>query len=138
MRGPIDYVVIGFKGNKFNGEILNALSEAVQNGTIAVLDMALVAKDADSKIVSMELSQVDDEVIADFAKDKGVESGLINEEDIAEIGEILEPDTSAGLLVIEQVWAKGLKQAIVNNNGFLIAEGRIHPDAAEEIDKEDK
>lgn len=138
MRGPIDYVVIGFKGNKFNGEILNALGEAVQKGTIAVLDIALVMKDKDSQLASMELSEINDEVIATFAKDKGIESGLITDEDIAEIGEILEPDTSAGLLIIEQVWAKDLKKAIMDNNGFLIAEGRIHPDAADEINKEDK
>ncbi len=138
MRGPIDYIVVGFKGNKFNGEILNALGDAVANGTIAVLDLALIMKDKDDQVVSMELSEIEDPMIAEFAKSKGISSGLIADEDVAEIGEILEPDTAAGLLVIEHTWAKGLKKAIMDNNGFLISEGRIHPDAEAELNKEDK
>ncbi len=138
MRGPIDYVVIGFKGNKFNGEILNTLSEAVAKGTIAVLDLALIMKDSAGQVASMEMSEIDDPIVAEFAKAKGIDSGLISDEDVDEIGEILEPDTAAGLLIIEHLWAKDLKSAIIKNNGFLISEGRIHPDAADEINKEEK
>ena len=60
----------------------------------------------------------------------------MSEDDIQEVGELLEDNSSAGLLVIEQLWAKGLKQAIIAANGTLLSEGRIHPEASEELSKE--
>ena len=69
-----------------------------------------------------------------FATSNGVSGDLIGDDDLDEAGELLENGTSAGLLIIEQLWAKDLKQAIINTNGTLIAEGRIHPDASRELD----
>lgn len=133
MRGPIDFIIVGFKENKFNGEILKALEKATSDGTIAVLDLALVMKDDNGAVTSLELSQIDDTVIAEFAKAKNITSGMILDDDVAEVADILENGNSAGLLVIEHLWAKGLKKAIVDAGGELIAEGRIHPDAEKEL-----
>lgn len=131
MRGPIDYIVVGFSVNNFTGEILKELEAASQNKTISVLALALIARDNEGSVAS--LSVTDEEtlkLIADFDLDQG----LITDEDIAEVGELLEDNSSAGLLIIEHLWAKGLKQAIVNANGVLISEGRIHPEASKELD----
>lgn len=133
MRGPIDYIIVEFKTNNFTGEILEELSKVVQDGTIAVLDIAMIAKDASGEVAALELSDIDDASITTFAKDNSVESGLIGDDDIAEVAELMDDDSSVGLLVIEQLWAKGLKKAILNADGVLLAEGRIHPEAAEEI-----
>ncbi len=133
MRGPIDFIIVGFKENTFNGEILKALEKATNDGTIAVLDLALVMKDEKGEVTSLELSQIDDTVISEFAKAKNISSGMISDDDIAEVAEILTDGSAAGLLVIEHLWAKDLKQAIVNAGGELIAEGRIHPDAEKEL-----
>ncbi len=133
MRGPIDFIIVGFKENKFNGDILKALEKATSDGTIAVLDLALVMKDANGEVTSLELSQIDDTVNAEFAKAKNISSGMISDDDIAEVADKLENGSSAGLLVIEHLWAKGLKKAIMDAGGELIAEGRIHPDAEKEL-----
>jgi hypothetical protein len=42
-------------------------------------------------------------------------------------------NTSGALLMIEHLWAIPLKQAIINANGTLVADGRIHPEAAAEL-----
>ena len=138
MRGPIDFIIVEFKKAKFKGEILKALEKVTSDGTIAVLDLALIAKDKEGNVAAVELDQIDDEVITEFAKAKGLESGMVGDDDIAEVADLLENDTAAGLLVIEHLWAKDLKKAIINAGGTLMAEGRIHPDAAVELDKEDK
>jgi uncharacterized membrane protein len=138
MRGPIDYIVVQFKGNNFKGEILEELIKAADSGAIAVLDLAVITRDTDGNVVSAELASMDDPVVKKIV---GARSGdsLITDEDVAEIGELLDDDSAAGLLIVEQLWAKGLKQAILNANGTLLAEGRIHPEAAKELDqKEDK
>jgi len=130
MRGPIDFIIVEFPKNDFKGEILTELSTAVQDGTIAVLDLSLVTKDAEGNVTAMGIS--DGEVFGEYV---GAHStGLIRSEDIAEMGEVMNNDSSAGLLIIEQLWAKGLKQAIINAGGVLVADGRIHPDAYNEIE----
>lgn len=134
MRGPIDYIVVAFEGDNFNGEILDALGVAMENGTIDVLDLAVIAKDVDGEVSSLEIASIESDVIKELAAKKNSEGELITEEDIEEVGEILENDTAAGLLIIEQLWAIDLKKAIINANGTLVAEGRIHPDAAKELD----
>jgi uncharacterized membrane protein len=135
MRGPIDYIIVGFEGNNFKGEILSELKKAIDNGTIAVLDLALIVKDKAGNVEALELSTLDNEVVKQVIGSKS--GALITDEDIEETGEVLENNTSAGLLIIEQLWAKGLKQAIKNANGVLVAEGRIHPDANEEINQKE-
>ena len=58
---------------------------------------------------------------------------MVDSDDINEVGDLLETNTAAGFLVVEQLWAIPLKQAIINANGTLLAEGRIHPEAAAEL-----
>jgi uncharacterized membrane protein len=135
MRGPIDFIIVEFKENKFEGKILKALEKASNDGTIAVLDIGMIVKDGKGKVSSLELSQIDDSIITEFAKSKNISSGLIADDDIAEVAELLDNNSSAGLLVIEHLWAKDLKKAIIDANGTLLAEGRIHPDAEAEINK---
>lgn len=125
MRGPIDYIIVGFDGNNFTGEIIKELEKAVASGAIAVLDLSVISRDADGNVTTAELADMSGLQIL---------GGLISDEDIQEAGELLEDNTTAGLLIVEQLWAKGLKQAIINAKGVLIDEGRIHPEASKELD----
>lgn len=129
MRGPIDYIVVGFTGNKFKGDILAQLTTSVEQGVISVLDLAVIAKAEDGSVAKVELVDVEGlETILPANREE-----LINEDDIAEIADVLDENCSAGLLIIEHLWAKGLKQAILDADGVLLAEGRIHPDAYAEV-----
>ena len=136
MRGPIDYIVVGFEGNNFKGEILDALADVTEKGIIDVLDLAVIVKDENGDVASMELADFDNDVIKAIAEAKGSDGELITDEDVEEIGSILENDTAAGLLIIEHLWAKPLKKAIIDAGGELIVDGRIHPEAAQELDAE--
>lgn len=133
MRGPIDYIIVGFTENNFSGAILKELAAASEQGTIAVLAIALVARDKDGNVAAVEALGGDPEV-QKLAGSLNLDQGLISDEDIEEVGELLEDNTSAGLLIIEQLWAKGLKKAIIDANGVLLDEGRIHPEASQELD----
>ncbi|GMR05813.1 MAG: hypothetical protein BMS9Abin25_0388 [Gammaproteobacteria bacterium] len=134
MRGSIDYIVVAFDGNNFDGSILEALSDSMEKGIIDVLDIAIILRDENGQVASMEVSNVDSEIVQIVAQAKETNGDLITTEDIAEIGELLEDNSSAGLLIIEQLWAKPLKKALIDANGTLIAEGRIHPEAALELE----
>ena len=48
--GPVDYAIIAFPGNQFEGEIAPALSDLVEAGTIRLIDAAFVGKDENGEI----------------------------------------------------------------------------------------
>ena len=134
MRGPIDYIIVNFNKPQFEGKVIEELQRAVEAGTIAVLALSVISHESDGTV--KELAIDEDGVL--FESLTISDSALIDEDDIREVGELLEPDTAAGLLVIEHLWAKGLKRAIVSTGGVLVAEGRIHPEAANEIEQTEK
>ena len=123
--GPVDYAVIAFPGNRFRGEIAPAISELVDAGTIRVIDIAFVGKDADGDAVAMELTELDADVQAGLDK-VGIEvGGLFNEDDLMDIAEGLEPNSSAAVLVWENVWARKVTQAMRDAGGELVAFERL-------------
>jgi len=52
--GPVEYVVIEFPGNQFNGEVAPALARLVESGTVRIIDLVFVLKDADGNVTSLE------------------------------------------------------------------------------------
>ncbi len=138
MRGPIDYIIVGFEGNKFDGSVLKALGDAIDAGTIDLIALAVISKDKDGAITALDIANVGDAYAVEFATKYKPDSKDITDDDINEMSDLLENNTSAGLLVIEQLWAKPLKKALLDANGVLVAEGRIHPDAAAELSEGSK
>jgi hypothetical protein len=123
--GPVDFAIFAFPGNQFRGEIAPALADLVEAGTVRIIDLAFVGKNDDGDIVAFELTDIDPEVRAGL-ENLGVEvNGLLNEDDIRSVGETLEPNSSAALLVWENVWARQVKQAIMNAGGELVDFQRI-------------
>jgi hypothetical protein len=118
--GPVEYMIVAFPGNRFKGEIIPELQNLVDAGTINVIDLAFVIKDAEGNMAALEAGDLDSDVGAAFAKLGGVNGGLLNQEDLEAAAEELEPNSSAALLVWEDVWATKLRDAIVNAGGGLL------------------
>lgn len=129
MLGPIDYVAISFKGNNFDGSILSELEKATESGAIRVVDILFVIKDSEGNITVAEVEDQSDDLkaVAQATGHVG-DLPLLTEEDVNKLGSSMDNDTSAGVLVIEHLWAKGLKKALIDAGGTLLAEGRIHAD----------
>jgi uncharacterized membrane protein len=127
--GPVEYIVLGFPGNQFSGEIAPALAQLVESETIRILDLVFIAKDADGEIVAVE---VEDHHLAEaFGAIDGEIGGILSPDDIEHAGEALEPNSSAALLVWEDLWATPLVTALQNSGGVLIEGGRIPHDIIE-------
>jgi hypothetical protein len=122
--GPVDFAVVAFPGNRFRGEIGPALADLVDAGTIRIIDIAFAGKDGDGNAVAFELTDLDDDVQASLEK-AGIEvQGLLNDEDLVSIAEELEPDSSAAVIVWENVWARKVTQAMRDAGGILVTFGR--------------
>ncbi len=133
MRGPIDYIIVGFEGNKFNGSVLKALGDALEQGVIGVVALSMLVKDETGNVTTLNVADTADEYLVEMTEKYGKDAIGVDQSDIDEVADLIENNCSAGLLVVEQLWAKPLKKALIDANGVLIAEGRIHPEAAAEL-----
>jgi hypothetical protein len=134
MKGPVDFIIVGFDGNNFNGSILKELQDSVEKGIINVISLAVVAKDSEGNLSRLNAS--DNFAQFDFLSSALANEHLVNEDDIDEVGELLDNNSAAGVLILEHLWAKGLKQAIIDANGYLIAEGRLRSEVINELEGE--
>lgn len=122
--GPVEYAVFRFPGNHFSGEIVPALTELVENGTIRIIDLVFIMKDAEGEVEGFEIEDIPDDVPG-LGELTGDALSLLNEEDVELVAEQLPNDCSAALFVFEDVWAERLTSAIRGADGELLASERI-------------
>jgi uncharacterized membrane protein len=130
--GPIDFIALEFPGNQFKGEILPDLLELVDNETIRIIDLVTVTKDQNGQVTVRELREFDPGHVEVFNPLKAEVNQMITESDIAAIAENLADNSTAGLMLIENLWAKKTKQAMLDANGRLLLFERIPHDVVEE------
>jgi hypothetical protein len=126
--GPVDVYVIGFPGNKFTGQIVPAIMDLVQAGTIRVLDVLFVLKDADGVVTSLSIEDLDPDLGPAFVEIEVSDHGVLNEEDAEEISEDLEPNSSALLIAYENTWMEPLVAAFASADAVVIDQIRIPAD----------
>lgn len=123
--GPVEYMVVAFPHNRLEGKIAPALRELTDAGTIRVLDLAFVMKDEEGSVFATELEDEDSDIGKAFRAVEAEAGQLISEDDLLAVGEELEPDSSAAVLVWEDVWATKLKGAIRQAGGVLLDLERV-------------
>ena len=121
--GPVEYIIVGFPGNEFNGKIAPELIALVESETVRILDLIFIGKDAEGNVVSFEIDDLD--ALAGFADLDGEVGGLIGAEDIEFAAAQLEPNSSAALLIWEDRWAAPFAQAVRDSGGVLLQGARI-------------
>ncbi len=129
--GPVDYAVLVFPGNQFKGDIVPAISDLVETGVIRLIDAAFVGKDENGEVVAMELTELAPDVQEAFDALNIEVTGLFNDEELLAIGQEFELNTSAAVLVWENVWARKVAQAIRDAGGELVAFERVPHDVVE-------
>ena len=123
--GPIDFIVVEFPANEsnFTGEMVEELLKLVEAGMIRVVDVLILVKDADGVVDAMELSDLDnlgplEMLAAELAE-------LLAEEDVIHLAAAMDPGSTAGVLIWENLWAAPFAAAARRSGGQLIADGRI-------------
>jgi hypothetical protein len=121
--GPVEYIVVGFPGNKFTGDIAPEFIALVQAGTVRVLDLIFIGKDEDGSVLAFEIDEL--EGIDAFEQLEGEFGGLIGPKDIEFVASKLAPGSSAALLLWEDVWAAPFAKALRDSGGILLEGARI-------------
>ena len=123
--GPIDFVVVEFPANEsnFTGAMVEELLKLVEAGLIRVVDVLILVKDADGVVDALELSDVDD--LGPLEALEAELAELLAAEDVAKLAEAMDPGSTAGVLIWENLWAAPFASAVRHSGGQLIADGRI-------------
>ena len=140
--GPIQMLTLAFPGNRFKGEILPELDRLKSEGTVRVIDLLMVRKDPQGKVMVTTASDLDFAeataigsyfgALAGFAAagPEGFECGAIagaaeladghvfDEDDVFRVTQALEPDMSAVMILLEHTWARELLDAVARADGI--------------------
>lgn len=122
-NGPIEVLVLGFPGNQFSGEIIPELARLVAGRQIAILDLKFVAKALDGQVVTLEAVDAGNEEWAELIVSDSAD--YVEDEDFQDVADMLEPGSSAAILVFEHLWAKSLTSALIGAGGVLLFNARI-------------
>ena len=126
--GPVSYLVVEFPGSRMTGEGFPILVDLVDRGAIRILDLVFVSRDLEGMTTRIELSDLDGDGKLDLSVFQGVSSGLLDDSDIADAGAVLDPGSSAGILIFENRWAAPFIEALRRSGAEPIAAGYIAPD----------
>jgi len=123
--GPVDWIVVEFPGSKFKGEMAPILDDLVGRGLIRILDLLILKKYDDGSLEAFEVSDLDEGELGEL---RSYETGLamvLSEQDVTDLAATIEPGSSAGVLVWENLWAAPFATAVRHAGGQLVASGRI-------------
>jgi hypothetical protein len=123
--GPIDYLALEFPKAKITGQGMLILLDLVDRGIIRILDLRFVVRGADGSFAAVAIADLDGDGTLDLAIFEGVESGLLDDDDLSEAAALIAPGSAAGLLVYENTWAASFVTAMRNAGGEVVSNGRI-------------
>ncbi len=123
--GPIDYIVVEWTGKQPTGEALPHLIDLIDRGIVRLIDIVFITKDADGTVARLEINSLG----AEFAIFDGAATSLLDDSDLAEAATVIDPGSSAAVLVWENAWAAPFATSVRNGGGRLVASGRIPVDA---------
>jgi hypothetical protein len=123
--GPVDYIVVEFPAGarNFTGEMAEELLALIDAGTIRVIDVLILTKNEDGSVESMELSDVGE--LGELQALEAQLAELLAAEDVEHLAAAMEPGSTAGVLIWENLWAAPFASAARRSGGQLIANGRI-------------
>jgi len=123
--GPVDYVVVEFPAGakNFTGEMAAELVKLVDAGTIRVIDVLILDKNEDGSVDVTELSDIDQ--LGELQTIEAELAELLAADDVAHLAAAMEPGSTAGVLIWENLWAAPFASAARRSGGQLIADGRI-------------
>ena len=127
--GPLEVLVIECPGDKLKSDIVLALTSAVDGGSLRIIDVTFVYKDAQGNLSSYELAELEEhELVAYDVVDET--RGLLSVGDIAKIGARVSPNSSAVLMVVEHAWTAYLEQGVLAASGRIVVHERVATDVA--------
>ncbi len=125
--GTVDLIVIGFPDGVPNAGEFTQLVELVEAGTLRILDLEFVKRDAvGSRIVELDDLPPIDGLDKEFWS--GVSSHLLDTEDLEALTQDMTEGELATVLLVEHQWLSKLVDDWATSGARIIAETGVSPD----------
>jgi hypothetical protein len=123
--GPVDYIIVEFPAgaSNFTGEMAKELLALVDAGTIRLIDILILTKNEDGTVNATELSEIEN--LGELQKVEAELAELLAADDVLHLAAAMDPGSTAGVLIWENLWAAPFASAVRRSGGQLIANGRI-------------
>ena len=126
--GPVELIVVEVRGGRFSTDILPALRDLVARDTVRIIDLAFVHRDPQGAVTTSEMADLDVSGLEALAPMVSELSGLLAEEDLADLGELLKPGATAGVMLLEHHWARRLDEDLRRMRGKVLLHLRVPRD----------
>lgn len=130
--GPVEYLVVAFPDGNINEDIAPELASLVDRKVIRLLDLVFVTKDFEDDVTVLEFDELNN--LTGFAEIDAEVGGWIGPDDIDYVAADLDPGSAAAILLVEDLWAGQLADAVARSGGLLADGGRIPADLVAEAD----
>lgn len=129
--GPLEYIVIDFPGAELRDDIVPALADLVSSQAVRILDLMVVTKDANGVAATVEYEDLPS--APGLADIDGDVTSVLSEDDAAEVAATMAPDSSALVILWEDVWARSFADAVLRASGRISDGARIPHDVAVKV-----
>ena len=133
---PLEYALIEFTGNKFSGRIVPELLDLAEREIVRFVDIVFLSKDKDGATSTIELNDLDPELYSAFVPIGEHAANIFTEGDLEKMASELDSNTSAALLLWENVWTDNLRRAVAAADGKLVARGQIPVEKVEQFKRD--
>ncbi len=130
---PLEYALVGFEDPTFSGGIVPELLRLSNSGIVRIVDIIFIQKDEGGAAHSIELNDLDPDLYGAFVPFGEHVSRLFNQEDLEKAATWMPANTAAVLLLWENVWSAGLRDAIQDAGGVLLERAQIQPEVVAEF-----
>jgi len=133
---PAEYALIVFEGTNLSGKIVPELLDLAERGIVRYVDIVFIQKDPDGSTRKVELNDLDEESYRLFVPLGEAVESLFTEDDLNQAANMLPKNSSAALLLWENLWAENIRKAITDSGGKLVDRGQIPAEAVEQVRQE--
>lgn len=127
--GPVELVVLTFPGERADPGVVESVKDVVSRGYVTVLDLVYLTRTQDGRLLTTDF---DENLDATGLSPLDVHGqALLSEDDIDLVREVLEPGTSAALILYEETWARSVARATRAAGGEVALHVQLPRDTVE-------
>jgi uncharacterized membrane protein len=149
--GPVQLLVVGYGEDAvFDGAVLDELHRLSEHDIVRLVDLLVVTKDLNGNIAQVEISDrpelqkygavagallglgaggEDGMVLGAEAGAEAMADGkMYDPDEVWLLAEQIPPGMTAAIAMLEHRWAIPMRDAILGNNGVVLADEWIHPE----------
>ncbi len=126
--GPVEILLIEVAGDPLDPDLWDLVAEQVDADRLRLLDVVILRRDPAGELRLLEVEDLPFDLKAVPAL-----TGLLAEDDLAELSDRVSPRANAVAVVVEHAWARAMASRLAQLGGGVLSAERIPAGVVEEV-----